>query len=240
MLPGDGPAARWRSSASGKPRAREERVEEERDALRVASSPGCSSTSAAPRRTASASARRNAAPRRRRAPAAAQTRSPSTWMSVPPASKRTARMSLHPAELALADRGLERVGDGVDLGVPRDLRRGSAAAARCPSSEGRRVPASAGRPRRAATAPVMPRDLLERDAARDAHVAQRLRHLLERRELRELRPLDRRIDATTSAVRIPSPAGDRGEQDVAGGLAADRRARLVHQARHVAVPDGRA
>ncbi len=128
---GPGPGAACRSRA-GRARRR--------------ATPADSSTSARTAPNASASARRNAAPSKA-TPAARQTRSPSTWMSVPPASKRTARILFIPR----ARRGPRPRARRRGRGPRRDrgLRRGSAAEARCPSSEGRPVPASAGRLRRA-------------------------------------------------------------------------------------------
>ena len=82
---------RRRSSGAATPRPASMRVEVERNPLGVGRLRVARGRGGAPRRTPPASARRKRAGVVGRARPRAQTRSPSTWMSVPPASKRTAR-----------------------------------------------------------------------------------------------------------------------------------------------------
>ena len=94
----------------------------------------------------------------------------------------------------------------------RGLRRGCAAAARCPSSGGRRGRVRRGPARRAPTASTIARDSSSGTRRADADVAQRLRHLLERRELRERAAASRARSTrgrARSGCRRPPARGER-------------------------------
>ena len=116
MLGGDAPDRGPAVFAPREPEARQQRVEVQRNPLRVGRLGPLASTRRAhggDRLGLGAAEERRC---RRPSPAARQTRSPSTWMSVPPASKRTARTCFHAATARAARDGrLELVGDRVDL-----------------------------------------------------------------------------------------------------------------------------